>query len=276
MMLKWAGGKAWLARNHPEIFKGSKFSLINPNAKTIKYKRYIEPFVGGGAVFKYISPKESIISDINNELITYYNCLKDDYFKLYENVQYHFEQHSKDYYYSLRKDIKTKNFDIAARFLYLNYTCFNGIYRVNQKNEFNVPMGDKSNFHYDIKDFENYSKLLKNTEIYLQDFRKTIQMAREGDFLFVDPPYVTKSNKSTFTKYSPKVFNWHDQEDLSKVLNKKSKEGVSVILTNIDDSEILDLYSSHDGWGIRRLDRANILAIAKEKKKYKEIVISNI
>ena len=69
MMLKWAGGKTWLARNHPDIFKGLKFSLTNPNAKTIKYKRYIEPFVGGGAVFKYINPKESIISDINNELM---------------------------------------------------------------------------------------------------------------------------------------------------------------------------------------------------------------
>jgi DNA adenine methylase len=276
MMLKWAGGKTWLTRNHPDIFKGSNFQLCNPNTKSIEFDRYIEPFIGGGAVFKYLNPKKSVISDINNELITYYRCLKVNPSKLYESVRSHFNLHSKEYYYKLRKDIKSDKFEIASRFLYLNYTCFNGIYRVNQKNEFNVPMGDKSNFHYTIDDFNLYSTLLEKTDIFLQDFRKTILTSRKGDLLFVDPPYVTKSNKSTFDKYSPKVFSWKDQEDLAEMLIEKNLEGVKIILTNIDDGEILDLYSSANGWNIIRLNRANILAISKEKKKYKEIVISNI
>tara|TARA_B100001093_G_C26611878_1_gene920588 strand:- start:55 stop:888 length:834 start_codon:yes stop_codon:yes gene_type:complete len=277
MLLKWAGGKAWLTRNHPYVFH-SKESLLSNDSKqhSVKYNRYIDPFVGGGAVFKHLQPSKSLISDINEELITYYKCLQSSPTELFNEVKSHFKNHSKDYYYQTRKEIKINKLEASARFLYLNYTCFNGIYRVNKKNEFNVPIGDNSNFHYELKDFKNYSKLLRNTKIKLQDFRETIAEAKKGDLLYVDPPYVTKSKKSTFDKYSPKVFSWQDQDDLSSLLYEKSKEGVSIVLSNINDTEIVNIYPISKGWSHKPIDRANSLAYRPQAKKYKEIIISNL
>ena len=277
MLLKWAGGKAWLVNNHPYVFHNNEsYEKRSLKYKSIKYKRYIDPFVGGGAVFKYLEPEQSIISDINEELITFYNCLKTSPEALYEEVIKHFNKHSNTYYYEVRKTLKKDELGIAARFLYLNYTCYNGIYRVNQKNEFNVPIGDKKSFHYKVEDFINNSSKLKNTIIQLQDFRETIGQSKKDDLLYVDPPYTTKSNKLAFTSYSAKQFSWGDQEDLSLLLNQKNAEGVKIIISNINDKDIRELYSNSQGWNHKPIDRANILAHRPKGKKYKEIIISNI
>lgn len=277
MLLKWAGGKAWLVNNHPYVFHSNEsYETRSLKYKSIKFKRYIDPFLGGGAVFKYLEPDQSIISDVNEEMITFYNCLKSSPEALYKEVIKHFKKHSRTYYYEVRKTLKKDELGIAARFLYLNYTCYNGIYRVNQKNEFNVPIGDKKGFHYVIDDFIRNSAKLKNAKIKLQDFRDTISLSRKDDLLYVDPPYTTKINKSAFTSYSAKNFSWKDQEDLSLLLNQKNSQGVKIIISNINDKDIRKLYSSSKGWVHRPIDRANSLALRQKGKRYKEIIISNI
>ena len=276
MLIKWAGGKSWLTKNHPYVFH-SKESIKNEDIdhKSIEFNRYIDPFLGGGAVFRYLKPSKSILSDVNEELIAFYKCLKLVPEELYNEVKIYFSNHSKEYYYSTRATLEKEELKIAARFLYLNYTCYNGIYRVNQSNLFNVPIGDRSSYHYQLEDFISKSKLLSESEIKIQDFRKTILEAKHNDLLYIDPPYVTKKNK-TFNKYSPKVFSWDDQVDLSILLQLKHDEGVNIVISNINDSEIRDLYSVSKGWSHKPLNRANILTYKATEKKYKEIIISNI
>ena len=279
MLLKWAGGKSWLTKNHPYVFH-SKLPDVNQRLKypSIEFKKYIDPFLGGGAVFKYLKPDNAILSDINEELISFYQQLKTNPEALYDLVIEHFKIHSEKQYYVTRKN-NPKDLDsinVAARFLYLNYTCYNGIYRVNQKNEFNVPIGDKTDFHYSLQDFIRHSKTLKNTEIFNQDFRETISQSSRDDLMYIDPPYTNQSNKDTFDKYSAKVFTWDDQVELSELLAHKKKDGVNIVISNINEKEIINLYPESNGWNHTALDRANIMAYRPEGKKYKEIVISNI
>ena len=276
MLLKWVGGKNWLTKNHPYIFHNTEnYETRSLKHKSIEFDSYIDPFVGGGAVFKYLKPSKSILSDVNEELITFYKCLKHDPKDLYSEVQRYFSNHSKEYYYSTRANLEKEELKIAARFLYLNYTCYNGLYRVNKNNLFNVPIGDKSSYHYSIEDFISKSNLLQQSNIKRQDFRKTISEAKQNDLRYIDPPYVTKQNK-TFNKYSSTVFSYEDQVDLSLLLQQKHYEGVNIIISNINDSGIRGLYSASKGWNHKPLNRANILTYKPTGVKYKEIVISNI
>lgn len=279
MLLKWAGGKSWLTKNHPQLFhsKESITSRAFANQPSIKFKRYIEPFLGGGAVFKYMKPNQkSILADINDELIGFYNELKNHPTKLYKLTKDHMGKHSEDYYYQIREiDNFENNLERAARFLYLNRTCYNGIYRVNSKNKFNVPIGDSKDFNVAEDQFINYSTLLKNAKIVKQDFRKTIEHASRDDFLFIDPPYVTKSNQSSFDMYSANQFNWNDQIELSDILQSKNEDGVNIMVTNINDKDIAKLFRKKDGWNHIALNRANVMSYNAKGKKYKEIVFKN-
>lgn len=268
MLLKWAGGKTWLVKNYADIFSEHDAAL----SKRINFNTYIEPFVGGGSVLRYLGPKESIIGDINNELITFYKNLRDNPRDLYEQTMFHMNQHSNDYYYETRDAVEKIDLNIAARFLYLNYTCFNGIYRVNQQKKFNVPIGDKKVLHYKIKDFLERSEIIKNTKILNQDFKKTIELAKKDDLIYVDPPYVNNSNKDTFNKYSSDIFTWKDQIELAKALNLKSNIGAKIIVSNIFDDEVLNLY---DGWIKIPAKRGNRLKYHSRGTEYKEIIMKN-
>ena len=280
MLLKWAGGKSWLTNNHKQIFH-SQESLISRafnNYPSIEYKRYIEPFLGGGAVFKYLKPaNKSILSDINDELIGFYNCLKYKPKELYLCTQNHMMSHCEDYYYEVRaKNNLEDEIKKASRFLYLNRTCYNGIYRVNSKGQFNVPIGDSKDFNVSEKEFIKYSKMLSKAEIKNEDFRISINKAKENDLIFVDPPYVTKSNESSFDMYSANQFDWSAQEELSEILEAKNKEGSHIIVTNINDKDICKLYDKKNGWQHKPIDRANVMSYDSQGVKYKEVVISNI
>tara|TARA_B100001057_G_C22694919_1_gene889328 strand:+ start:239 stop:1081 length:843 start_codon:yes stop_codon:yes gene_type:complete len=279
VLLKWAGGKSWLTKNHPQVFH-SKESLNNrafQNLPSITYNRYIEPFLGGGAVFKYLKPNNrSILSDINDELICFYACLKLNPKELYSYTQEHMNAHCEDYYYEIRSTNSHKDkIQKASRFLYLNRTCYNGIYRVNSKNEFNVPIGDSKDFKVSEKDFIEYSQLLSEAEIKNDDFRITIGNAEKGDLIFVDPPYVTKSNESSFNMYSGNQFDWNAQIELSKMLEIKNQEGVYIIATNINDKDICNLYLKNNGWTHIPLGRANTMSYNAKGKQYKEIIFKN-
>lgn len=277
MLLKWAGGKKWLTNNHSYIFHNTEsHNEVFHKKRSIKFNRYIEPFLGSGAVFKYLSPKKkSILSDINSELICFYNCLKTYPQELYSLAKEHMNNHSNDYYYKVRSKNPTNNIATAARFLYLNRTCYNGIYRVNSDGKFNVPIGDTKKFGLTKKDFLDCSNLLKNSDITKQDFTVTIKKAKKGDLIYVDPPYVTKANKGSFNMYSKNQFDWSSQEKLAQILEEKNKEGVFIIASNINDKNVTKLFLKKNGWNHLRLNRANVMSYNAEGEEYKEVLFKN-
>lgn len=258
--LKWPGGKRWLANQ------------LVPHIK--KYKRkYIEPFLGSGALFFALCPDSSIISDINGELIEVYIAMRDEPDELKKILLYHQKKHCSEYYYKVRSQNPRKTIYRAGRFLYLNRTCFNGMYRVNRHGKFNVPKGSKNDFIYDIDQFDRYSKVLKKTTIMQADFATVISMAHKGDFIFADPPYAMKNDES-FTKYNEKLFTWDDQKRLFFLLQKAKDRGVHIVMTNAACSDIYSLYEDA-GFNIYQISRMCSIAGNSEKRsKISEYVIS--
>lgn len=227
--LKWPGGKRW---------------LIDQLIKMIPddYIHYYEPFLGGGSVFFAIKPSHATISDINDELINLYIVMRDNPQELKGRMCAHNQLHSEDYYYQTRSVYPSDSIDQAARFLYLNRTCYNGMYRVNKQGQFNVPIGTKNNCMYDIDLFDSYSQMLKGARILKSDFSPVICSAGEKDLIFADPPYAVKKSATNFIKYNEKLFTWNDQIRLHRDLLKAKERGARIIHTNIDCAEIKELY----------------------------------
>lgn len=243
--LKWAGGKRWLL---------SKELLAQPR----KYSRYIEPFLGGAAVFFQIAPSNSIVSDINTDLIEFYEVLRDSPMDLYREMIKHQQCHCEDYYYTQRNSRPSNPLERASRFLYLNRTCWNGLYRVNLRGEFNVPIGTKSSVVFETDDYLGASQLLKQSTIESLDFEEIIERSQEGDFVFVDPPYTVKHNNNNFVKYNEKLFSWSDQVRLKESITRSAKRGAFIVVCNADHQSIHNLYR-----GIGRyvqLNRCSVLA----------------
>lgn len=227
--LKWAGGKRWLLRNENVKFPSS-------------YNRYIEAFVGSASLFFTLSPKRGILSDKNPWLIDTYKAIKKDWKKVFGYLKVHALKHNCDYYYSIRNQ-KSKNiYTKAAKLIYLNRTCWNGLFRVNLKGEFNVPKGTKDKVILESDNFELVSKKLKNIKLFDYDFEKVINMAREGDFLFIDPPYTVRHDNNGFVKYNKHLFSWDDQERLYESLVRAVSKGAKVMATNAHHPSILKLY----------------------------------
>lgn len=228
--VKWAGGKRSLIK---------ELRLRLPPS----YNNYYEPFIGGGALFFALVPDKAIISDINLDLIITYKAVKDEAQALIELLAKHKANHSQDYYYAVRKNANSNNpVEIAARFVYLNKTCYNGLYRVNSKGEFNVPMGAYINPN--IVDGDNIlacSKALQNAEIIYQDFGNISPMPE--DFVYIDPPY-QPINHTSFTKYTKLDFTEADQIKLYEKCRELDKKGVYFMLSNSDSDFIKNLYKS--------------------------------
>lgn len=236
--VKWAGGKKQLLH---------QFNSFFPK----KIEKYFDPFVGGGAVtfyiLKYHSPKEILISDINEELINAYNIIKNKVEALIEGLGEYKKKHNKEFYYKIRSQDPSKLSDVerAIRFIYLNKTCFNGLYRVNSKGGFNVPIGSYKNPAIcPEKDLREISKFLQNVKIKVMPFEKIIQYAKENDFIYFDPPYYP-IKKSSFTTYTKDNFLEEGQKKLSKVFNRLSEKGCKVMLSNSDTPFIKSLYKDH-------------------------------
>lgn len=242
--LKWAGGKRW-------IVDKSEFKIPDYSGK------YIEPFLGGGAVFFHHKPKHGILSDINPKLIQTYQAIKDDWEKVWTHLKAHQRHHSKEYYYSIRSKKMQTPHTSAAQFLYLNRACYNGLYRENLKGEFNVPIGTKSKILMDNDNFELTSAALKHVKLVCCDFAKTINKAKENDFLFIDPPYTVAHNYNGFVKYNQNIFSWSDQIRLRNSIRNAYEKGVKILLTNADHKSIVDLY---EGLGeYNRIERHSII-----------------
>ncbi|NTU73458.1 Dam family site-specific DNA-(adenine-N6)-methyltransferase [Candidatus Roizmanbacteria bacterium] len=228
-ILKWPGGKRWL------ISSGQL-------PKISQYTKYIEPFLGGAAIFFYLKPENAILTDVNKELIETYQAIVEDYVSLEALLRDHHRNHCTDYYYKMRQFSPKDRISIAARFIYLNRTCWNGLYRVNKKGQFNVPIGTRTSILRDTDNFELLSVILKSAKIYYSDFEQTIDLSDEGDLLFVDPPYTVKHNHNNFLKYNENIFSWQDQNRLKTCLLRAKNRGVQIIMTNADHECIRELY----------------------------------
>jgi DNA adenine methylase len=227
--LKWAGGKRWLVASHAEIL-------------SLKFRRYVEPFLGSGAVYFHLQPKRAILADVNAELINCYSVIRDQPRAVLKVLAKHQRLHSVSHYYEERSRQRRSPVQRAAQFLYLNRTCWNGLYRVNLRGEFNVPIGTKSSVLLPTDDFELTSKLLRSAKLYTQDFELTLENTGEGDFIFADPPYTVKHNLNGFLKYNESIFSWDDQRRLCSVLSKAKRRGAKILLTNADHESVRELY----------------------------------
>lgn len=261
--LKWPGGKRWLLKKLPEIF-------------SIQFNNYYEPFLGSGAVFFHLCPKESVLSDVNEELINLFVQMRDHPQELAKQLEAHQKKHSKTYYYEIRDKNYVSSMERAGRFLYLNRTCFNGMYRENKNGKFNVPIGTKDNCIYDIDKFDHYSNALKNAELMTCDFRSTIKKAGSGDLLFVDPPYtIGQAQQNSFIKYNSKLFSWNDQEDLCSEIVAARNRGVIIISTNAYCDELLEMYKK-EGFYVQPIEKkSTISGVIDKRRKTTELLITS-
>ena len=221
--------------------------------------RYIEPFVGSGAVYFALRPHRAVLADINETLIETYRCVRDHPSEIEKLLVAHDGEHSKDYYY----EVRAKSFDDraarAAQFIYLNRTCWNGLYRVNKKGEFNVPIGTKTSAVLKTDDWLRHSEVLSGALLGVQDFEVTIDAAEAGDLVFADPPYTVKHNFNGFIKYNESLFSWDDQVRLRDALVRAHHRGARVVATNADHQSIHELYEA-SGFELTSLERASVLS----------------
>lgn len=258
--LKWAGGKRWLVER-------AEFCMPDYSG------RYIEPFLGGAAVFLKLQPQNALLSDANPRLINAYRAIRDDWSGVWERLKIHQKKHSKEYYYDQRSKSFSHKTDGAAQFIYLNRTCWNGLYRENLKGEFNVPIGTKTKIIFEDDNFEALSKILSNVEIICNDFEVTLDAAIEGDFVFVDPPYTVAHNLNGFVKYNEKIFSWEDQKRLSRKLFSLSERGVHVMVTNAAHDSVRKLYEG--ATEIRSVPRHVIISgSASYRRRSEELLIT--
>ena len=264
-IVKWVGGKRQLM-----------FELLKNMPKS--YDRYFEPFIGGGALFFEIQPQNAYISDMNKELINLYSVVRDNVYELIEDLSKH--EVSKEYFLEIRnldrteKYAKLSNVEKASRFIYLNRTCFNGLYRVNSKGEFNVPFGNYKNPRIiDENNLLNCSELLKKTEIVYADFSEILTKVQKGDFVYFDPPYVPLSETSSFTSYTKDGFDIDMQFKLRDVCDELDSLGVKFMLSNSDTKLVNELY---ENYGIKKVFASRqINANADGRGKITEVIVRN-
>ncbi len=244
--VKWVGGKRQLLKQFRMI------DLYPPEKFNIKTGSYFEPFVGGGAVFFDLLPEKSFLSDLNSELVTTYNVIKNDVDRLINSLKKF--KYEKDFFLKVRsaQPKQFPNVDIASRFIYLNRTCFNGMYRVNSKGEFNVPFGKYSNpLICDEQNLRRVSKVLEEVEIKCQDYKITVEFAKKGDFVYFDPPYYPINKTSSFTTYTKEAFLDKEQIELRDTYLKLHKRGCFVMLSNSNTPFINKIYSETAKHGIK-------------------------
>jgi DNA adenine methylase len=232
--LKWPGGKRWFVCNHADLL---------PSV----YGTYVEPFLGAGAIYFHLKPQRALLGDVNGDLVDAYRAIKHDWQALTASLRYRQRRHREDpdtYYYWLRAKVPRELVQRASRLIYLNRTCFNGIYRVNRQGQFNVPRGTKDKVVIETDDFESMSRVLAGAELVAGDFEKLIDRTGSGDFVFCDPPYTVRHNYNGFLKYNEVLFSWADQERLAQALVRAALRGVKVVCTNANHQSVRELYDS--------------------------------
>lgn len=260
-MLKWAGGKGQLL---------PKLLSLTP----LDYGNYIEPFFGGGAMFFALTPRTAVVSDANPELMLFYRALAHDYKAVLDEVDK--MPVSKEAFYDIRSlDVTDGATTVrAARLLYLNKTCFNGLYRVDKRGRFNVPFGSgASRPLYDRGVVASAAVILRQAEIVCSDFRDILgERAQPGDFVFLDPPYVPVSQFADFKRYTANQFREQDHRDLAAEFRRLAEKGCYVMLTNSDHPLVHELYADFD---IRTFDAARNINRDGTSRRGRDTVVTS-
>jgi DNA adenine methylase len=275
--VKWAGGKAQLL---------DRLDKLIPSG----FNRYFEPFLGGGALFYHLTSVRNLrfaahLSDKNQELINTYKVVKSNVDELIDILRTYKKEYCKapqNFYCGLRDkfDIEYRtHIEKAARLIALNKTCYNGLYRVNSQGKFNVPMGKYKNpIISDSKNLRNASLILRSTDshLYWEDYQKILSdKAREGDFVYLDPPYNPMTSTANFTGYTGDRFTERDQESLAEIFNKLDARGCKVLLSNSDTEYVRELYADY-AKNIRQVSvRRNINSRASKRLGHTELLIRN-
>lgn len=260
--LKWAGGKRWLA---PRLLD-----------KLPMFDTYYEPFLGSGVLFFALEPKRAILSDSNPELINCYRCVRDHCQSIIQILKK--LPVNKRTYYLIREKLHdvTDKVKRAAYFIYLNKTCWNGLYRVNKDGYFNVPVG-RVNRGVEVFDPDQLiiaSHLLKRAKLRCCDFEKAVKDARAGDLVYFDPPYIRTHLNNGFIKYNSKLFHHSDELRLARVARDLANANASVLVSNAAHPLIKQQY---DGifYKVEMVRSSLIAANPKKRSKFTELLISN-
>lgn len=270
--VKWAGGKSQLI---PQIIR------LMPS----RFARYFEPFLGGGAVFFHTASynRNAYLSDINVDLINAYKIIRNNVEELITALKYHQDEYTKSpksYYYQLRDETKGLNkIENAARFITLNKTCYNGLYRVNKKGLFNVPIGRYKNpLICDPVNLRKMSIVLSQSASYLGviDYKKIlVEKADKDDFVYLDPPFHPISNTANFTSYTNSGFSFEDQKELATIFKELTRRGCKLLLSNSNTEEIRRLYSDFSHLTELALVNRSINAVGSKRVGHVELLIRN-
>lgn len=269
--VKWVGGKRQLLKQFRDLGLYPP-ELFDPTTNT-----YYEPFVGGGAVFFDLLPERAELSDLNRELVITYNVIKNNIDELIFSLKQHI--YDKEYYLEVRaKNVnELSDIEVASRFIFLNRTGFNGLYRVNKKGQFNVPFGRYSNpVICDEENLRRVSKELQNVIIKHQDYTSVLKNAQKGDFIYFDPPYYPLNRTSSFTAYTSESFLEKEQTELRDTFVELHKRGCYVMLSNSDTPFINDLYSEIDGATIHKITAGRAInSKGSGRGKITELLVTN-
>lgn len=257
--VKWAGGKQALASQIVDSFP-SEFS------------KYYEPFVGGGSVFLTCLPNVAILGDANEWLVSTYEAIRDDFArvaKLLDKLP-----NTKEDFLRIRELSRTERnrWKLAAYFIYLNKTCFRGLYRVNQKNQFNVPYGAYDRRYYDLANLESVSTALANATFCVSDFEVSVANAESEDFIYFDPPYYKQGGYSDFNRYTPNQFKEGDHLRLASLCQELEKRGVRWLVSNSDTPFVRQLYK---GFQFKQISSRRDINLKSNRRSINELLISN-
>ena len=270
--VKWAGGKRQL------------ISTLNPNLPD-SFGTYFEPFLGGGALLFHMlterNGQKCSISDLNSDLVLAYTTIRDRVDSLISSLKNHernYQKDSKFYYYSVRANNPRSEIEKTSRLLFLNRTCFNGLYRVNSKGKFNVPLGKYTNPNIvNEENLRSVSNILQVSRVSIKcrDFGAVLRDAKKGDLVYFVPPYQPVSDTANFTSYTSKNFSFDDLSRLVELCQNLDEKGCKVLLSNSDSKEVSEMFSKKP-WKISKV-RANrsINSDSKKRTGHFELLIKN-
>ena len=270
--VKWAGGKRQLLQTLEKDFPS-------------KFRNFFEPFLGGGAVlFNILSKKPLIpctVADLNSDLILTYATIRDNPYELISSLEKHHKNYfnnKESYYYQIRSSRPRTKIEKSSRLLFLNKTCFNGLYRVNKKGQFNVPLGRYSNPNIINKEnILSVSKTLRSSKIKIicRDFQSVLDEAKKNDFVYFDPPYQPVSSTANFTSYTNKNFSISDLQRLSDTCEKLNSNGCHVMISNSNSKEVIKNFSSKT-WKIKKISANRFINSNSSKRQgHSELIITN-
>ena len=261
--LRWVGGKRQIVRR-----------LVEFAPSDAAQRRYIEPFLGAGSLFFALTPQQAVLGDANSHLVSCYRAVRDHAAQVAAGLRRHAAAHSEDHYYRVRAlyNRSPASPARAAQFIYLNQACYNGVFRVNTKGQFNVPCGSREPNLPASDDLERVARHLRPAKLVVGDFATTLASAQRGDFVYLDPPYPPLNGTAYFAHYTMDRFGDEDQERLATLVRQLDERGCAVMVSNADRKSVRALYA---GFAIRRLSVTRYVTCKKKRHRVREVVITN-